>query len=62
MINKQSHLLDKREEAITIGIKLSDKHVTVCLTDNKVVVSEEVHQVHSVDLLSVLAVNPTEGV
>ena len=55
-------LLNQRQIAIRVGIKLFNKHVTVCFTDNQVVVSKKVHQVHGIDLLPVLAVNPAESV
>ena len=41
---------------------MADQHVTVCLANDEVVLSEELHQVHGIDLLSVFAVNPAECV
>lgn len=41
---------------------MADKHVTVCLAHNQIVLSEELHQIHGVDLLSVVSVDSAEGV
>lgn len=58
----QGRLLDKREEAIQVGVELPHEQVAVGFARDQVVLSEEVHEVHGVDFLALLAVDAAEGV
>ena len=57
-----SHLLYKRQHAITIAVELFNKHVTVGFGHDETILTEEGQQVHRVDVLLAALINAAEGI
>lgn len=64
VVDRAHQLLEvnQRQSTVHVGIEGVDEHVGVSFRNNLTIVSEELHEVHRVDLAVTMCVNPVESI